>query len=378
MNESITVSALNEYTRMLIERDEVLSQIWVAGEISGLSLHQKSGHLYFSLRDSACSVRAVMFCAYASALRFLPKDGMFVEARCKVSLYERDGSFQLYVYDLLPKGVGVVQKQFETVKTRLQEEGLFQAARKRLLPLRPKTIAVITSTDAAALQDIISVVRRRNPTVMLKVYSSNVQGALAVKTMVRAIAMINEDDTIDLAIIARGGGSSEDLWYFNDEELVRAAATLRVPFVSAIGHETDVTLLDLVSDSRAPTPSAAAELAVCDLAGQYEITAQSYRLITTKIYDQLKQTQSNLVKANHYLKTVANHFLSAKLTEIDRLGIMCRTLDPKNVLLRGYTRVKRGVAGIESVTELQDGDSIDVIFKDGAAACTVNITKKGT
>lgn len=378
MSESITVSALNRYARALIEYDEVLSQVWVEGEITGFSVHQKSGHAYFSLRDSASSVRAVMFNAYASALRFLPKDGMYVVAKCKVTLYERDGSFQISVFDLMPRGAGAVQQQADQVKEKLTQEGIFAPERKRRLPGRPKKIAVVTSASSAAWQDIISVAARRDPTAHLRVYSANVQGLQSVESLIRAIRRLNADKWADVAIIARGGGSKEDLWYFNDEELVRAASRLSMPFISAVGHETDYTLIDFVSDARAPTPSAAAELAVHDIFSDLADARALHEEISRRFAFMLESKNEALTAFRTGLTDTVNASLARRLYRLDTAGRLCRSLDPIHVLMRGYSHAVKDGAGITSVTQLTEGDELNVRFYDGTALCSVErIIAKG-
>lgn len=377
MNESITVSALNEYARALIENDEVLSQVWVEGEISGFNVNQKSGHAYFSLRDAACTVRAVMFSTYASQLRFMPKDGMYVVAPCRVTLYERDGSFQINVFDLLPRGVGSVQRQADDTKSKLEKEGLFAAERKRPLPAQPKRIAVITSASSAALQDILSVIGRRDPTVQLRVYAVSVQGLQAVGSIIKAIDMLNGDDWAQLAVIARGGGSKEDLWIFNDESLVCAAAGLRIPFISAVGHETDTTLLDYAADARAPTPSAAAELAVRDISIDWDYARGLYQEMTARVCKVLADVSVSLNNRQRTLKEDVDRLLLQRLQQLDIAGRLCRSLDPMNVLRRGYSRVAQNGGSVAAVAQLAPGDEIDVLFYDGSAACTVHRIEKG-
>lgn len=376
MHESITVSDLNTYARMLLEQDEVLSQVFVEGEISGLSLHQKSGHLYFSLRDRDASVKAVMFARYAGNVRFVPKDGMQVIACCKVSLYERDGAFQLYVYDLLPKGVGAVHKQLDNLAAKLEAEGLFLAARKRPLPANPRRIGVITSTDSAAYQDILSVTGRRNPTAKIIAYGVNVQGLLAVGSIVRAIERVNMDNCVDVVILARGGGSKDDLWYFNSEELVRAAATLRMPLVSAVGHETDTTLVDAVADARAPTPSAAAELAVPDIAAQYRAAVRSFLFARDQLLRTIAQSVDDLAKKAVLLQNTVQIALRARRKVVETRAALCRSWDPMQVLFRGYAHVTKDAKSIRSIEMLARDDTIAVRFGDGVADCTVNTTRK--
>jgi exodeoxyribonuclease VII large subunit len=360
---------------MLIERDEVLSQVWVEGEISGFNVHQRTGHAYFSLRDSASTVRAVMFCSDASKLRFLPKDGMYVVAKCKISFYERDGMFQLYVYDLVPQGAGAVQHQLEKVKKTLAAEGLFDYKRKRPLPATPTIVGVIASASSAALKDIISVTQRRNPLVRLKLFSADVQGTEAVESLIKAIARVNAAEDIDVVIIARGGGSKEDLWCFNDEALVRAAAALRVPFVSAVGHETDFSLLDEAADVRAPTPSAAAEMVLPDIRERIHHVRAAYADIRECVYSHMTEQGQRLQQCGAALKSSQDQFLRERQRVLDHLSLTCSMLDPMNVLLRGYTRAVKEGTGVESIRDVAKQDQIDVIFRDGVASCRVEQIK---
>ena len=376
MSESITVSMLNKHTRFLIERDEVLSQVWVEGEISGFSLHHKTGHIYFSLKDSEASVKAVMFCQYAADLRFLPKEGMYVVVNCKVSFYERDGQFQLYVYDIMPKGRGAIQQQMEEAKARLAADGLFSQTRKRPLPRDARNIGVITSAGSAALQDILSVIERKNPTVKVTVYSTNVQGVAAVENIIKAVIGVNRSSTIDLVIIARGGGSKEDLWYFNNEELVRAAALLKMPFISAVGHETDTTLIDFVSDARAATPSVAAEMAVYDVVETLERCTAAYKRSGAVLKSSLQACEDRVKEQKRDLISAVNSCFASKQQRADKLESVCRALDPKNVLIRGYARAYKDGTGIVSVGQIKSGDRILLEFADGSADCTINNTQQ--
>lgn len=264
MPQVIGVTALNRYVRSLLEGDPALADLALRGEIANFVRHAKSGHCYFSLRDAQSSVKAVMFSRDAARLAFRPQDGMQVVVRCRVSLYERDGAFQVYVRDLFPDGVGAAQMAFEALKARLAAEGLFRPAAKQPLPPMPACVGVVTSGTGAALQDILQVIGRRWPLTRLLVASVNVQGREASAQIAGAIRALDADGRAQVIIVARGGGSREDLWVFNDEGIARAAFACRTPLISAVGHEIDYTILDFVADLRAPTPSAAAELAVPD------------------------------------------------------------------------------------------------------------------
>ena len=264
MAEIITVSVLNRYVKTLLERDAVLDGLAVRGEIAGFVHHYKSGHYYFSLRDEQCSIKAVMFSRDARRLPFTPQNGMRVILRGRVSLFERDGAYQLYVEEMIPDGVGSMQLALEQLKARLAAEGLFDPARKKPIPTEPACIGLVTSATGAAIQDIRNVLTRRWPLVQVLLAPVNVQGQQAAGEISAAIRRLDADGRPDVILVARGGGSREDLWVFNDEGIARAAAGCKTPLVSAIGHEIDYCILDLVADLRAPTPSAAAELCVPD------------------------------------------------------------------------------------------------------------------
>lgn len=372
MNESISVSALNGYVKMLLESDEVLSQVWVEGEISGFLLHNKSGHAYFTLKDGKASVRCVMWKSYAQRVRFVPEDGMYVVARCKVSFYERDGAFQLSVEDIIPKGVGTAKQQLDALRDKLASEGLFSEQRKRPLVRFPKKIAVITSSVGAAIKDVMSVAERRCPFCEILLFSVNVQGLLAVESIVKALDEVNRREDVDEVIITRGGGSKEDLWYFNSEQIVRAAARLRVPFISAVGHEIDYTLLDYCADARAATPSAAAEIALVDIRSlllyyrellQGSLAALQYRLDGRSL--ELESLRGTLRKS-----AIAR--LGRTADRLDALRGVTQTLDPQLVLKRGYACVFRDSLQLPRAAALCENDRITVSFFDGEADCTVN------
>ena len=256
----LTVSQLCRYVKSLLEEQRQLEDVMVKGEVSNLSFKQMSGHLYFSIRDEGGLVRCVMFSRYVQNLPEIPENGAFVLVRGAATLYERDGAFQLMVYDIQPLGAGQGKQDMDALKRRLQGEGLFDPARKRPLPPFPDTIGVITSREGAALQDIIRSFRRRGYGGRLILYPCLVQGAGAPASVLRALDAMEQENLCQAAVIARGGGSSEDLSAFNDEELARRVCRCGVPVVSAVGHEVDFTILDLVADARAATPTAATEL----------------------------------------------------------------------------------------------------------------------
>lgn len=255
----LTVSELTVYVRELLEGDPLLQDVWVVGEISNF-VHHSSGHMYFSLKDAQSRIRAVMFAGRNRRLAFRPEDGMKVIARGRVSVFDRDGNYQLYVEHMQPEGVGSLYMAFLQTKERLEKEGLFDAARKRPLPPYPRTIGVITSLEGAAVRDIVTTLRRRYPLGRVVIFPALVQGPEAPASLVEALRAANAYGELDVIIIGRGGGSLEELWAFNEEAVARAIAESAVPVVSAVGHETDVTIADFVADLRAATPTAAAEL----------------------------------------------------------------------------------------------------------------------
>jgi exodeoxyribonuclease VII large subunit len=256
-----SIRDLTRYIKMKMDSDGVLQHVWVRGEISNFTRHS-SGHLYFTLKDKDSRIKSVMFAGQASRLPFTPKDGTRVIANGSVSVYERDGQYQMYVNGMQPDGVGSLYLAFEQLKQKLDAEGLFAAQRKKTIPSFPTAVGVITSPTGAAVRDIIITLQRRNPAVPILLYPVSVQGTTAAPSIVRAIRAMNELREVDVLIVGRGGGSLEELWAFNEETVARAVAGSDIPVISAVGHETDTTIADFVADLRAPTPTAAAELAV--------------------------------------------------------------------------------------------------------------------
>ncbi len=260
----ISVSELNEYIKLVLENDELLMRVFVKGEISNFVNHYKTGHFYFSLKDAGGAVRAVMFRGNASRLKFVPENGMRVILGGRIGVFPRDGQYQIYVDTMEPDGVGALYVAYEQLKAKLSVEGVFDESRKKALPAIPLRIGVITSPTGAAIRDILNILGRRFPLAEVILYPALVQGAEAAPDLVRGMKYFNASKNVDVIIIGRGGGSIEDLWAFNDETLARTVAASEIPVISAVGHETDFTLCDFAADKRAPTPSAAAELAVPD------------------------------------------------------------------------------------------------------------------
>ncbi|MDF2938182.1 MAG: exodeoxyribonuclease large subunit [Paenibacillaceae bacterium] len=259
--QAITVKELTRYIKTRLEQDARLSDVWVRGEISNFTRHS-SGHMYFTLKDADSRVKAIMFASYNQRLPFIPKDGTKVLAKGGISVYERDGQYQMYVTQMQPDGVGSLYLAYEQLKQRLEMEGLFAVHRKRAIPRFPRAIGVVTSPTGAAVRDIIITLERRFPAIPVQLYPVLVQGTQAAPSIVKAISRLNEAGEVDLLIVGRGGGSLEELWAFNDETVARAIYASQIPVISAVGHETDFTIADFVADLRAATPTAAAELAV--------------------------------------------------------------------------------------------------------------------
>lgn len=398
----ITVGQLNRYVKMLLEEDAHLSPVYVSGEISNFVNHYKSGHLYFSLKDENALVKAVMFRTYASRLKFAPESGMKVIVRARVSLYEKDGAFQLYVEDMQPDGVGALQMAYEQLKKRLEAEGLFRPERKKPLPVYPQRVGVITSPTGAAVRDIFNVLGRRYPLAQITFMPVLVQGDGAPPQLVAALERMNREQAADVIIIGRGGGSLEELWAFNTESVCRAVAASAIPVISAVGHETDFSLCDFAADLRAPTPSAAAELAVPDaaeLAVQLRQTNARLAMLAGNCLQQ-KKTALSLLRSKKSLSspTYALEQTAMRLDLLTRRFTHCATaalasggtrlagaaakldaLSPLKVLARGYA-IPQTAAGavVRSVTALQPGDTLSLHLWDGNAHCTVtDIAQKG-
>ena len=260
----LSVRELNLYVKDLVDRDDFLNNVYVKGEISNFKRHY-TGHLYFTLKDKDSLIKCVMFKSYTSNIKFEPQDGMQVVILGQVAVYERDGVYQIYVKGMEQEGLGALYEAYEKLKAKLEAQGLFDESHKKEIPLLPKAIGVVTSKTGAVIKDIINVTTRRFPNVVIKLYPSAVQGVGAAETIVEGIKYFNKAKNVDTIIIARGGGSLEDLWPFNEEITAHAIYESEIPIISAVGHETDFTIADFVADLRAPTPSAAGELAVPDL-----------------------------------------------------------------------------------------------------------------
>ena len=394
MADVINISALNRYVRSLLDSDQVLAGIALRGEVSGFVNHYKSGHWYFNLRDEKASVKAVMFRQEAQRLGFVPRDGMRVIVRCRVSLYEATGAFQVYVSDLFPDGVGAAQLAFEQLKEKLYTEGLFAPEHKKPLPAYPCCIGVVTSATGAALQDIRNVLARRWPLTRLLLAGVNVQGQGAARQIRNAIAQLDAGGRADVIIVARGGGSREDLWVFNDEGIARAAFACSTPLISAVGHEIDVTILDFVADLRAPTPSAAAELATPSKTAELQkicsISANIHENMHTRLnlcYNELAAAQSRasgvtpvalclprqdkLRQLCAALQTAKEGLLAQKAGSLGAGAALAHSLSPYAVLARGYA-IPRGLRGeYLPVGKMRPGQRIRLQGQGAEARCLV-------
>ena len=383
----LTVSAINAYIRQKLEADLTLQDLWLEGEISNWK-QAASGHIYFTLKDAGASIRCVIWRSSASRLIYRPqREGESVLAHGRISVYEVGGNYQFYVDDLEPAGQGALHAQFERIKARLMAEGLFDSALKQPLPQFPKQIGVVTSPDGAALRDILNVLRRRYPITQVILSPTQVQGETAPPQIIAALAAVARQ-MVDVIILARGGGSLEDLWAFNDETLARTIAACPIPIVSGIGHEVDFTIADFAADVRAPTPSAAAELVSPD---QFELK----RLVSDHQFSLLEQTQrvitaeraklqhqqwalerfSPQAQLNNYRQRIdtlvsntnriLQHRLALHQQRVKALSSRLEALNPRSTLTRGYAIVHRGQTVITRTGQVSQGDEIVVKVSDG-------------
>ena len=399
MTEPITVTALNQYVKGLMDRDRLLSQVLVRSEISNYKVYP-SGHHYFSLKDAESSVRCVMFRREASSLRFRPESGMKVVVSGRVSVFPRDGAYQLYCQTMLPDGVGELAYAFEQLKSRLHKEGLFDPLKKQPLPAYPTTIALITSPAGAAVRDMIRILGARWPMSKVIVVPVRVQGAEAPEEICQALDLVNALEAADLIITGRGGGSMEDLWAFNAEEVARAISRSRIPVISAVGHEPDVTIADFVADQRASTPSNAAELAVpdqddlrqaldhlqarLDKAMDRVLQRRQDRLIRLQtspfLQSPLRAIQEKRLQLNlqrqRFIRGMEQQ-LQLSRHEIGRLAASLEALSPFKVLARGYSMTQKDDGTVVSmIQQVSVGDILRVRVSDGTIACTATGKEK--
>ena len=399
---AMTVSQLNDYVKTLIDSSEVLSNVCIVGEISNFTNHYKTGHLYFTLKDEGALVKAVMFRTYTGKLRFVPENNMKVLVYGRISVFPRDGVYQLYAEDMEQFGVGDLYLRFEELKKKLSALGMFDDEHKKSLPRFPKRIGIITSPEAAAVADMKNILTRRYPLCEIHIYPALVQGPGAPAELCDGIIHFDNDPDCDCIIIGRGGGSIEDLWAFNDETLARTIYACKTPVISAVGHETDFTICDFVADRRAPTPSAAAEIAVPDmqdLKRQLSMISSSLKTRMGEIIGYKRQYLQNLVErrslkspmyyvdskqelllnAEKRISSAFENVYSGKANQLSVISSKLAALNPMAVLSRGYAAVFDGDGKvINSVGTLKMDD--DIIFKvsDGEAKAKIyEISPKG-
>lgn len=396
MNAVLSVSQINYYLKSIFDYDENLKNIYVTGEISNFTNHYRSGHFYFTLKDETSAIKAVMFRQYAQNIRFEPYDGLRVLVRCSVSVFERDGVYQLYVTDMQPDGLGELNLAYEQLKEKLGKEGLFSPEYKKPIPKYPERIAVVTSPTGAAVQDIINVISRRYPCCELMIVPVHVQGDQSAGEIVKALRRINLLKCADTIILGRGGGSIEDLWSFNEETVARAIFESEIPIISAVGHETDYTISDFVSDLRAPTPSAAAELAAPDvrsLLGEVAYFEQAIsKSVSDKISDfeymlkdyantlflyspenELKVRRDKISEYKTELEQTLKRTLERKVIELSAMSGKLDALSPLKTLARGYGVVfDENDKHVDSAKKLKTNQKIKLRMKDGSAICTVD------
>ena len=385
----ITVSELNEYLKMLFEYDEILRNVYVKGEISNFTNHYKTGHFYFSLKDAGGAVKAVMFRSSAAKLKFMPENGMRVILGGRVSVFPRDGQYQIYAETMEPDGIGSLYIAYEQLKAKLEKEGLFAEFRKKPLPKMPKRIGIVTSPTGAAIRDMIHILGRRFPAAEIVLYPALVQGEAAPASIIRGIQYFNSKKDVDVLIVGRGGGSIEDLWAFNNENLVRTIAASEIPVISAVGHETDFTLCDFVADMRAPTPSAAAEIAVHDTAELLHRVSRTKERLSLAVFRNIEANRAhlkrlasarsmtspmNVIDDKRMALAMEEQRLAGRMEALiakKRAGFIRDTakldaLNPLAVIARGYSAIfDENGALIKSVSQTKEGDALSFMVTDG-------------
>lgn len=393
----LSIGEVNAHIRALLTTDDVLSSVYVRGEISNFKLHS-SGHMYLTLKDTEGVLRAVMFRGSASHLAFRPENGMKVIAHGRVDVFSRDGQYQLYIDELIPDGIGALYVAFEQLKAKLSEEGLFDPAHKKPIPRCPMKIALVTSPTGAAVRDMLRILKARWPIARIRIYPVRVQGAQAPGEICKGIEFVNRYRLADLIITGRGGGSIEDLWAFNDEQVARAIFASQIPVISAVGHEPDFTIADFVADLRAATPSNAAELAVPD---RIELAAQIAHMQARMIQSQrnritvlrqriealagkrvmqdpknyLADRQMALLHLTQRYEQALIHATQQRRERFLRIAGMLEALSPIRVLARGYAMVQDEEGTIIRQANMLDKDArIRLDFADGAALCRVEET----
>ncbi len=393
MSSILTVSQLNRYMSFKIKEDTKLRGLLVKGEISGFTHHMRTGHFYFTLKDGTSSIKAVMFSSYAASLKFMPQSGMNVIVMGSLQVFERDGVYQLYVTDIQPDGIGAQYLAFEQLKEKLAAEGLFEPVYKKPLPKFPKRVGIVTAKGGAALRDILNIIGRRYPFCEAIVFPCVVQGEYAVDSICEALEFADSSGC-DVIICGRGGGSPEDLFAFNSEKIARTVFAMNTPVISAVGHETDTTLIDFVSDLRAPTPSAAAELAVPDTASlsaavdsyknaldnafatviarkRHELMAIESELKNYAPSAALSAMREKLASNEIRLSEAMKSCIEKKKAVIGSRAAALDSLSPLKIMSRGYSLVYKENELIKSADELSEGDRITVKFADNEASAVI-------
>ncbi len=393
MSSILTVSQLNRYMSFKIKEDTKLRGLLVKGEISGFTHHMRTGHFYFTLKDSSSSIKAVMFSSYAASLKFMPQSGMNVIVMGSLQVFERDGVYQLYVTDIQPDGIGAQYLAFEQLKEKLAAEGLFEPIYKKPLPKFPKRVGIVTAKGGAALRDILNIIGRRYPFCEAVIFPCVVQGEYAVDSICEALEFADSSGC-DVIICGRGGGSPEDLFAFNSEKIARTVFAMNTPVISAVGHETDTTLIDFVSDLRAPTPSAAAELAVPDTASlsaavdsyknaldnafatviarkRHELMAIESELKNYAPSAALSAMREKLASNEIRLSEAMKSCIEKKKAVIGSRAAALDSLSPLKIMSRGYSLVYKENELIKSADELSEGDRITVRFADNEASAVI-------
>ncbi|NLI93550.1 MAG: exodeoxyribonuclease VII large subunit [Peptococcaceae bacterium] len=392
----LTVSEVNQEVSEALRKNAKLWNCWVTGEISNFKDHIPSGHWYFTLKDEYAGIKVVMFRTKAASAGFKPQNGMKVLIKGNVKLYEKEGNIQLYAEEIYPSGVGALYLAFEKLKNQLSVEGLFSPERKKPIPRYPSKIAVITSPTGAALKDILNIAGRRNPNISLVIFPSAVQGDAAPGEIAKAIERANAYSDIDLLIVGRGGGSLEELWAFNTEEVARAIANSVIPVVSAVGHEIDYTIADFVADLRAPTPSAAAELAIpvlSDLHASVNYLAEKLQVRMDQVLERkrhrlqelmtdsrlarpgwiIERSRQDLDVLSQQLHEAITGFVADKNGILKLLSAKLDLLSPLAILGRGYTLAYDSEGSVlKTVRQIKEGDSLSLRLRDGSASCRVN------
>lgn len=392
MDKTLSVLQLNTYIKRLLERDFVLKKVRIEGELSNFK-HHGSGHIYFTLKDDEAQVSCVQFRSRVKGHEYELRDGDKVIVEGSVSLYEKTGQYQIYVSSMKKAGIGELYIQFEALKKSLQAEGLFDESKKKPIPKFAKTIGIITSDTGAAIRDIVQVAKRRNNTVQLILYPSLVQGSMAKHDIVSGIRYFNEHP-VDVMIVGRGGGSIEDLWPFNEEIVARAMAASTIPIISAVGHETDFTIADFVSDLRAPTPSAASELAVFDRYDQFHglhlleqqlrqrmdhklhLMEQRLEHLTKQLYglhpaSQIELRGKEIKELKRRLHQLMHQRLDEKRYRLSLLGERIEGYSPLRPLESGYAYIQSERGVVKGTQDVQSGDTLDIVLKDGVLVTEV-------